>query len=295
MVEFKGLETFLWVAALGSFNGAAQKLNTTQPAISQRIAQLEQELGVKLLTRQNRTVTPTPAGRELLVYAEKLIGLRAEMLTAVRDRSAIRGIVRVGVAETIVHTWLPRFIKEVKEAYPGLSLEIEVDISPSLRARLLAQEIDLAFLLGPLTAALVQNRPLSNYAVAFLASPALGAPNPATIHELAAFPIFTFPRKTQPYELVKSLFNRPDLPPVNLNTSASLATVVRLAVEGLGVAVMPLDIVRQELADGRLELIQTDIAVPDLFFVASWLASPDALAVEMVAEIAVRIANGHRT
>lgn len=290
MVDFKALETFVWVTALGSFNGAARKLNTTQPAISQRIAQLEEEFGVRLLSRENRTVTPTPPGRELLAYAEKLIALRTAMLASVRNRAAIRGIVRVGVAETIVHTWLPRFITEVKQTYPGLSLEIEVDISPSLRARLLAQEIDLAFLLGPISAAGVRNLPLSEYAVAFVASPTLGVPNPATLHDLAAFPVITFPRKTQPYELIRSLFNRPDLPPVNLNTSASLATVVRLALEGIGLAVMPLDIVRQELADGRLELIKTDVSVPDLSFSASWLASPDPLAVELVAEIAVRIA-----
>lgn len=49
MVDFKALETFIWVVTLGSFRGAAHKLNTTQPAISQRIAQLERELGVRLL------------------------------------------------------------------------------------------------------------------------------------------------------------------------------------------------------------------------------------------------------
>ena len=45
MTDFKAIETFMWVVTLGSFRGAAQKLNTTQPAISQRIAQLEREVG----------------------------------------------------------------------------------------------------------------------------------------------------------------------------------------------------------------------------------------------------------
>ena len=76
MVDFKALETFLWVVTLGSFRGAAQKLNTTQPAVSQRIAQLERELGVRLLQRDHRNASPTPSGRQLMLYAEKLIGLR---------------------------------------------------------------------------------------------------------------------------------------------------------------------------------------------------------------------------
>ena len=133
MADFKAIETFMWVVTLGSFRGAAQKLNTTQPAISQRIAQLEREVGVRLLQRDRRMVLPTPSGRQMMVYAEKLIGLRSEMLAAVGDRSAMRGVLRLGVAETIVHTWLPQLIKSVNHAYPNLSLEIEVDITSNLR------------------------------------------------------------------------------------------------------------------------------------------------------------------
>jgi len=291
MVDFKSIETFLWVVTLGSFKGAGQRLNTTQPAISQRIAQLEREMGVKLLNRDHRVASPTPSGRQLMVYAEKLISLRSEMLAEVGDRSAMRGVLRLGVAETIVHTWLPRLIKSVNTAHPNLSLEIEVDITPNLTARLLGQEIELAFLLGPLTASGVRNRVLCDYPIGFLASPSLGlGTDPLKVQDLAKFPIITFPRKTQPYEIVRSLFNRPDLPPIRLHASASLATVIHMAIEGLGIAVIPTSIVEDELADGRLQLLSTDLKIPPLTFSASWLASPDTLAVELVADLAARIA-----
>jgi len=291
VVDFKSIETFLWVVTLGSFRGAGQRLNTTQPAISQRIAQLERELGVKLLNRDHRVVSPTPSGRQLMVYAEKLIGLRAEMMAEVGERSAMRGVLRLGVAETIVHTWLPRLIKSVNTAHPNLSLEIEVDITPNLTARLLEQEIELAFLVGPLSAAGVRNHVLCDYPVGVLASPSLGLGNGALkIQDLAKFPIITFPRKSQPYEIVRSLFNRPDLPPIRLHASASLATVIHMAVEGLGIAVIPTSIVENELADGRLQLLATELKIPPLTFSASWLASPDTLAVELVADLAARIA-----
>jgi DNA-binding transcriptional LysR family regulator len=291
MVDFKSIETFLWVVTLGSFRGAAQRLNTTQPAISQRIAQLEREMGVKLLNRDHRVASPTTSGRQLMVYAEKLIGLRSEMMAEVGDRSAMRGVMRLGVAETIVHTWLSRLIKSVNTAYPNLSLEIEVDITPNLSARLLAQEIELAFVLGPLSASSVRNRPLCDYPIGFLASPSLGLGNgPLTVHDLAKFPIITFPRKTQPYEIVRSLFNRPDLPPIRLHASASLATVIHMAIEGLGIAVIPTAIVENELADGRLQLLSTDLKISPLTFSASWLASPDTVAVELVADLASKIA-----
>ena len=291
MVDFKSIETFLWVVTLGSFRGAAQRLNTTQPAISQRIAQLEREMGVKLLSREHRMASPTPSGRQLMVYAEKLIGLRSEMMAEVSDRSAMRGVMRLGVAETIVHTWLSRLIKSVNTAYPNLSLEIEVDITPNLSARLLAQEIELAFMLGPLSASSARNRVLCDYPIGFLASPSLGLGNgPLTVHDLAKFPIITFPRKTQPYEIVRSLFNRPDLPPIRLHASASLATVIHMAIEGLGIAVIPTAIVENELADGRLQLLATDLKISPLTFSASWLASPDTVAVELVTDLAGKIA-----
>src|SRR6266851_9520 len=245
MVDFKSIETFLWVVTLGSFRAAGEKLNTTQPAISQRIAQLERELGVKLLNRDHRVASPTPSGRQLMVYAEKLIGLRSEMMAEVSDRSAMRGVLRLGVAETIVHTWLSRLIKSVNIAYP----------------------------------------------VGFLASPALGlGTGPLRVHDLAKFPIITFPRKTQPYEIVRSLFNRPDLPPIRLHASASLATVIHMAIEGLGIAVIPTAIVENELTDGRLQRLSTDLKISPLTFSASWLASPDTVAVELVADLAGKIA-----
>jgi len=250
-------------------------------------------MGVKLLNRDNRFVSPTPSGRQLMLYAEKLISLRTEMMAEVGDRSAMRGVLRLGVAETIVHTWLPRLIKSVNTAYPNLSLEIEVDITPNLSARLLGQEINLAFLVGPLSTSGVRNRVLCDYPVGVLASPSLGLGGKALkVGDLARFPIITFPRKSQPYEVVRSLFNRPDLPPIRLHASASLATVIHMAVEGLGIAVIPTAIVETELANGKLQLLSTDLKIPPLTFSASWLESPDTLAVERVADLAAKIAQG---
>ncbi len=205
----------------------------------------------------------------------------------------MRGVLRLGVAETIVHTWLPRLVKSVNEIYPNLSLEIEVDITPNLAALLHAQEIELAFVVGPLSTSGVHNRVLADYPIGLLASPSLGlGTGPVTRHDLARFPIITFPRKTRPYEAVREVFDRPELPPIRLHASASLATVIHMAVEGLGIAVIPAAIVENELADGRLQLLETDLNIPPLTFTASWLASPDVVAVERVADLARQIAQG---
>lgn len=291
MVEFKALRTFAAVADLGSFRGAARRLHMTQPAVSQRIGQLEDELGTKLLERSSRAVSLTATGRELLVYAEKLLRLRGDMLTTLSEKAALRGVLRLGVSETIVHTWLPAFIERLDKTYPHLGIEIEVDISPNLQERLLARQIDLAFLLGPLSEPQIRNLPLCRYPVGFVASPKIKLPRrPVAIAELAAWPIITFSRNTLPYVAVRELFNRPDLPPVRLHASASLSTVVRLALDGLGTAVIPPAVVAPELAARRLRLLDVSEKIPDLSFVASWPANVDSAAAEAVAAMAAEIA-----
>ncbi|WP_028351606.1 LysR family transcriptional regulator [Bradyrhizobium murdochi] len=287
MPDFGLLETFLWVAKLGSFRMAAERLNTTQPAVSQRIARLECQMGVRLLNRGSRGVSVTPSGQQAMVYVEKMIGLRAAMMAEIGDASGMHGVMRLGVAETIVHTWLPQFVKSVNRLYPNLLLEIEVDITPNLAARLLAQEIELAFVVGPLSNSGIHNRVLAEYPIGFLASPLLGLGNGlVTREDLARFPIITFPRKTRPYEAVRELFARPGSPPIRLHASTSLASVIHMALEGLNVAVIPTASVERELADGRLQLLDTGLSLTPLTFTASWLTSPDMAALEQVADLA---------
>jgi DNA-binding transcriptional LysR family regulator len=295
MVDFKALETLVWVATLKSFNRAAVKLNTTQPAVSQRIAQLEADIGHRLLEREKRTVVPTEAGRRVIDYAERLLKLRAEMLHNVADKTAIRGTLRLGVAETIVHTWLSRFVERMAKAYPGLSVEIEVDITPNLRERLMAQDIDLIFALGALTAPQVQNLPLSTYRMAFLAGPSLALPKgPVGLDALAAFPILTFSRNTRPHLVMRELFSAPGLPPVRIHASSSMATILRMAEDGLGIAAVPEAIAGTELSAGRLRSLRTTVPLPDLDFFAAWRVTPDAGTIEAAAMIAAEVAQTRR-
>ena len=295
MTDFRSLETFVWVATLGSFRAAASKLNTTQPAISQRIAKLEADFGIRLIDRRSRSVHPTERGRELLAYAERLLKLRSEMRAALADRNAVQGVVRLGASETIVHTWLPQFVERVHAAHPRLALEIDVDISPNLSSRLAAHEIDLAFMLGPESSPAIRNRMLCRFPLAFLASPKLGLPaGPVLLADLARHAIITFSRRTQPYVTVRDLFAQPHLPPIRLHASASLSPVVRMAVDGIGVAFIPPAIVADELRSGQLLVIPTQAEIPELNFTASWPASPDSFAAEKLAEIGLSTADDYR-
>ncbi|OYZ89540.1 MAG: LysR family transcriptional regulator, partial [Rhizobiales bacterium 17-65-6] len=102
MIDLRNIETFFWAAALGSLRAASEKLGTTQPAISQRIASLETALGERLFAREARGVKLTAKGHELLSHAERMMQVRHDMLQAARDQTTMSGTLRIGVAETIV-------------------------------------------------------------------------------------------------------------------------------------------------------------------------------------------------
>ncbi|MCM8737178.1 LysR family transcriptional regulator [Azospirillum sp. A1-3] len=290
MLDLKSLEIFIWTMRLGGFRRAAERLNTTQPAVSARIAQLQDELGVTLFERVGRRVAPTPQAMVLLTYAEKMMALRSELLTAVADRSAIRGVIRLGVAETVVHTWLSQLIERLNALYPAVSLEIEVETSPSLRDALARHELDVAVMLASYTDMRFRTIPVGNYPLGWVASPALSLPaEPVSLADLAAWPIITFSRTTQPYGVIREMFSSIGLP-VRMFGNSSLASVVRMAVDAVGVSVIPTVIVQRELAEGRLRLIRSQAPLPGMTFCAAHSATAENHMASVVADLAAEVA-----
>jgi len=102
-MNIRFLEAFVWVARLGSFKAAADKLDTTQAATSARIATLEDQFGVRLFERDKRHVALTNTGAELLKHAEEILAVSARMLDAVAERASYRGTVVAGAIESVVH------------------------------------------------------------------------------------------------------------------------------------------------------------------------------------------------
>ena len=145
-MTLRQLEAFYWIARLGSFHAAARHLHVAQPSVSARVRELERHLGVPLFERSGRGLRPTAKGRDLLPYAGRMIELADEIGQRVGEREALRGRVRFGVTSVPAVTWMPRAMKRLAQAYPGIEAEFVVDASESLRAQLLRGELDLELL-----------------------------------------------------------------------------------------------------------------------------------------------------
>lgn len=290
-IDCKALETILLIARLGSFSEAARTLNTTQPAISLRIAEAETALGVLFFDRSGRRAVLTPEGRLACDYAERILTLRGELIDRIGDPAARRGTLRLGVSETIVHTWLPNFLEKFNATYPGLTLELDVDISAELRTFLLQGRIDLAFMVGPVGVPALQERALSRFPVSFVASPTLDLPrHRVEIEDLKRHPVLTFARGTLPYAEVADLLGHPNDGPPRIFASASMATLIRMALDGIGIAAIPPAVVRDDIANGRLVRLQSSLRLRDLDFVAAWTETSEKFLISSIADLAAESA-----
>ena len=291
MIDLRNIETFFWVATLGGFRAAAEKLSATQPAISQRIASLESDLGVRLFDRDVRGIKLTAKGRELLSHAERMLQMRRDMQEAARAKSVMSGMLRLGVSETIVHTWLPRLMEHLHDAYPGLMVEIQVDTTTVLKAQLASRQIDLAFLLGPMEEPRVENLYLCNYPLSWVASPKLKVGRqPISLRRLAEWPVITYPSTTDPHRgAADAVAGRVESP--RMYGSSALSVIVRMALDGIGTALIAPVILRRELAQGELRILDVkDGEVPPLHYTACWMQGPDSQVPRTVAEAAQQIA-----
>jgi len=292
LIDLRSLEVFYWVVHLGGFRRAAGKLNTTQPAVSSRIAGLESALGGPLLDRdRRRKLSVTQRGTAVLAYAERMMALHDELLTAVGSTEILRGTVRLGVSETIVHTWLSALVRRLHQVHPHVTLDIQVDISAGLRASLLAGEVDAAFLLGSVASARVRCLPLCDYPLAWVARPGLlPAARPLPLQDLAAWPILTYARGTAPHAELLQLFSRPGLPPPRIFANSSLASIVRMALDGIGIGVIAPAAIGPELRAGTLEVVQADPPLQPLSFQACWSDTPGSALAEAVTRLAQEVA-----
>ena len=293
MIDLRSLEVFYWVVKLGGFGRAAERLHMTQPAVSGRIAQIEACYGHRLLDRSsNRGAIPTAKGDELYVYAERMLALQTQVETMLAAGQNHSGIIRIGVAETLVHTLVGRLIHRLHKTHPGITPEITVAISPSLQSMLLSGEIDIALLLGPVTEPRVRNMPLTEHAMVWVASPSLVPQHTRTdsLADLVHWPILSYERGTLPHAQLTALFSRPDLPAVRIFPSSSLTAIVRMALDGIGIGVVPLDVARSELASGQLRLLDAAPTLPPLRFTASFLDTAATSLAATVAQLASQVA-----
>jgi DNA-binding transcriptional LysR family regulator len=167
------LETLVWLTRLRSFSRTAELLNATQPAISNRINKLEDVLNVQLYDRTSRQFELTPAGRRILAHAEQIVTLAAELQEIALSDGQVERQIKIGVIEWVTMSWLPQLLQAITENFPKLSLEVGTGTSKDLLDKVQADEMDLAFVIGPLNEPNILSKPICKMNLAWLANPSV--------------------------------------------------------------------------------------------------------------------------
>ena len=264
--SYDQLAIFSAVAQARSFTRAAAKLGMSQPALSRAMRQLEERLGVRLLSRTTRSVKPTEAGEHLLrVIAPRFEEIDSELalLSQYRDKPA--GKLRITAGEHSAITLLQPVLGKLLPDNPDLQIEIIVDYGLT---DIVAEGFDAGVRLGEQVAKdMIAMRIGPDMCMAVVGSPAYFArhPQPSEPSELMQHNCITLRMPTYggllPWEFEKNgqtLNVRIEGQMVFNNISMRLEAVL----QGLGLACMPEDLVREHVAAGRLIRVLADWCEP---------------------------------
>jgi DNA-binding transcriptional LysR family regulator len=262
-LSLRQLDTFLAVARTGSFHGAARQLNSTQPAVSTRIAQLEQTLGVRLFDRTTRTCQLTPRGLSLVNHAVRVFAATSDLKLGVGDRDIIAGVVRLGVVDTIAMTCLAEIVSKVQSRLPLVDLVIDVNLSDALVAKLLSGQLDLACVVAHSVAPGHATERLSEPKFGWFAGPALPIPGGRLTTEVLAQTPMLLHSDSQQANYLAPWLHRIGAHPKRVHTCNSLSTIIRLAEANIGLSVMPVRAVEEHVRRGQLVAVPSDLPAFD--------------------------------
>ncbi|HEY2041418.1 MAG TPA: LysR substrate-binding domain-containing protein [Jatrophihabitans sp.] len=145
MYEPELLRTFLAVANTLSFTQAAQSLGMRQPTVSQQIRKLEDAVGRPLFIRDTRSVSLTADGEAMAGFARTILAAQ-EQAVGYFTGSGLSGRLRFGVTDDLALTQVPRILREFRQLYPRIDLELTVAQSPNLQRRVESGHLDIAMI-----------------------------------------------------------------------------------------------------------------------------------------------------
>ncbi|WP_159238598.1 LysR family transcriptional regulator [Zhongshania aliphaticivorans] len=243
-MDTDSLKAFLAVADQQSFSLAAEQLYITQPAVSKRIAALENQLNCKLFDRIGRNVHLTEAGQALLPQSRRILQDIKEAVRSIQDlRGNVSGRLSMGISHHIGLHRLPPILRQYSQQYPDVKLDIDFMDSEQAHQLILHGEMDLAVITlsptgeqqlqsmpvweDPLTVTVAHNHPLAQYR----------SVNAEMLSQHTALPPGL---NTYTGQIIKDLFDQRGLS-MNIGMSTNYLETIKVMVSiGLGWSILPL-------------------------------------------------------
>lgn len=269
MVTFKQLEAFFWVVQLGGFSQAANKLHTTQSAVSKRVQEVELLFDIQLFDRSLRSARLTEKGEEMFLLAKRLLALRDTGFEQFQRPEVLERRLRIGVTELTAMTWLPRLVEAIQGEYPRVIIEPQVDASVVLRDKLLADELDLVIVPDIINDHRFMSTPVGIVEHAWMCKAGLlGRRKRLRMDELAQHRLLVQDNNSGTGQLYDRWMRSIGVETHNTVVSNSVVALIGLTVSGIGVSYLPRQCLELMVKAGALEVLSVTPALPKTTYAA---------------------------
>jgi len=240
--DLRHIRAFLALARAGSFTRAAAELNMAQPTLTVQIQQLEDAVGVRLFDRSKRHVALTQAGRDLLGPLERILRDVEAIATSTEELlEHRRGLVTVAALPSVAAGLLPRAIKRLSEAFPGITVRVHDGVAVTVAAMVKAGQVDFG-----ISSQTYGDRELTSQVLMMDRLCAIVAPThplakkrSMTLDELSRHPLILMVKDSSSRQIVDLAFNREGLVSNVAYETTYGTSVAGMAQAGLGVGILP--------------------------------------------------------
>jgi DNA-binding transcriptional LysR family regulator len=217
-------------------------------------------------------VSLTREGHKVLGYAEEMLATQQRLQQSLGLADSFAGRLRIGVMDTVIHSWLSELISALSRDYPQVEVELTADTALNLSEQLLKGQLDLVFQTDLLRADGVRNVQLASYPLSWVVARA-GAQDRsyASLADLGQERLLTFSRHSRPHQDMLNFLHQHAIAAPRVSCINSVAAIIKLVADGFGIGALPPVLVSRELQSGAMIALPIE-AAPGFSVYASWRA-----------------------
>lgn len=258
-MEIRQLQTLIAIKTAGSFSQAAETLGYTQPTLTSHIQSLEKELAVKLFDRLGHRICLTHEGNLFISYAERILKLIEEATVSISEKTS-HGKIVIGASETFSVVRLPSLLKDFRQQYPYIEIELKFGDITKFYTDLKDNTIDIAVMLTdrvpyphlytetlcpePMSLISSTNHPLIKKNTIDISTD-FKEEDFIVTQEGCAYRIF-----------IEKLFEKSGIKPRSFIIVKNIEAIKQFVISGLGLAILPKIYIDNEAANGHLAQLQ---------------------------------------
>jgi len=259
LISVEQLTAFRAVAEEESFTKAAEKIFRTQPAISQAIRSLEEELGERLFTREGRKSSLTQAGRIFLEHVEEAFETLEQgklRIDALKDLQ--EGELTISTSDTTAYYILPDVLKKFRDQYSGIDVRIHCKPSPISAEQVMNREADIGIVTLPIDNPKLASEPLILREDVAICAPGheLAKRKRIGFTELAQYPLLLLDRGSNTRTYINQRFGEAGIKPKVIMELGSIEVIKKLVQLKFGISIVPLISLHQEVEKGALKAMR---------------------------------------